>query len=565
MKPSNSTCLLAAFAVAALFTHALPAAMPDAVPYQGRIAVDAVNFTGTGQFKFAIYEQTPGNDTTINLRWTNTAGETTGTTVTEPTTAVALDVAAGLYSTGLGDTALSNMAALPASLAPADGKRSFIRVWFNDGIHGFQPVSPDLELRSVPFAREAASVGGLSLANLARTDTPNTFTHVDGLTVTGPGPLAGNVPAAGATVPVQGAGSRLEYLPGYGAFRAGMVTGDQWDASSIGLYSVALGRDAKANGFNSTAFGYQTTASGNYASAFGMAGKASGGGSTAFGYSTNATGNYSTALGYTTTASGTASIATGNATLASGDYASAFGSHSSATGQGSTAFGSSTTAGNQNATAFGSSTTAGGQNSTAFGFNTEATGYASVAFGLDTTARSAAEIALGRYNTEYAPLSTADWVNADRLLVVGNGTADATRSDALIMLKSGDTTLNAHLRVSDVRGALVAGPGPSGTSPNANSTVPASGAGSRMQFLPGYGAFRAGAVGGSQWDIGNMGVYSCATGRDTIASGNNTTAIGYQTTASGDTSFAAGYRSTASGSTSSWRKNISSPSSGMPA
>ncbi len=199
------------------------------------------------------------------------------------------------------------MAALPTSLAPRAGLRAFVRVWFDDGSHGFHALSPDLELRSVPFAREAftaqnaISVGGISLANLARLDSANTFTAVNGLTVTGPGPSNGT-PASGSTVPVTGAGTRLEFLPGYSALRAGTVTGNQWDAANIGSCSTALGYDTTARGHFSTALGAATTASGICSTALGAATFASADASTAFGTYTIASGYNATALGSFTAA-----------------------------------------------------------------------------------------------------------------------------------------------------------------------------------------------------------------------------------------------------------------------
>jgi hypothetical protein len=108
--------------------------------------------------------------------------------------------------------------------------------------------------------------------------------------------------------------------------------------------------------------------------------------------------------------------------------------------------------------------------------------------------------------------------------------------------------------------------------------TPASGAGSRLMWVPAKNAFRAGSVDGTQWDDASIGNHSTATGFNTIASGDGatamggateatgwgstalgsetkalsdgSTAMGMQTEASGDHSTAAGYSSTASGFTS---------------
>jgi trimeric autotransporter adhesin len=90
-------------------------------------------------------------------------------------------------------------------------------------------------------------------------------------------------------IPVEGAGVRMMWYPNKAAFRAGRVTGTQWDDANIGLYSLATGYNATASGNSSTAMGAVTTASGTN--------------STAMGYLTTASGLYSTAMGrYASTA-----------------------------------------------------------------------------------------------------------------------------------------------------------------------------------------------------------------------------------------------------------------------
>ncbi len=136
---------------------------------------------------------------------------------------------------------------------------------------------------------------------------------------------------AGA-LPISGAGTRLMWYPYKGAFRAGSVTGTEWDDSSIGSYSTALGYNTTASGLYSAALGYQTTASGDYAFASGYQSSASFY-ATAMGTSTAASGTYSTALGHTATASGLYSVALGYTTTASGGNSTAMGSYASTNSQ----------------------------------------------------------------------------------------------------------------------------------------------------------------------------------------------------------------------------------------
>lgn len=113
---------------------------PQLLNHQGRIAVDGVNFQGTGQFKFALIN---GTETVV---WSNVP-----ISAEVPDAAVALTVTKGLYSVLLGDTTLQNMAGVPALLF-SDHKNLSLRVWFDDGSHGFQQITPDQRFAVAPFA-----------------------------------------------------------------------------------------------------------------------------------------------------------------------------------------------------------------------------------------------------------------------------------------------------------------------------------------------------------------------------------------------------------------------------
>lgn len=90
-------------------------------------------------------------------------------------------------------------------------------------------------------------------------------------------------------------------------------------------------------------------------------------------------------------------------------------------------------------TAMGSGTTASNFGSTAMGDRTTASGYASTAMGFKTTAPSGYETVVGSYNTLYTPASTDVWDLTDRLFVIGNGTETGLESDAMVVLKNGNT------------------------------------------------------------------------------------------------------------------------------
>lgn len=65
-------------------------------------------------------------------------------------------------------------------------------------------------------------------------------------------------------------------------------------------------------------------------------------------------------------------------------------------------------------------------------------GNRSIAIGNTTEAHSHAETVLGSYNTIVTPISSSQWRDTDRLVVVGNGSSAANKSDALVILKNGN-------------------------------------------------------------------------------------------------------------------------------
>jgi len=205
-----------------------------------------------------------------------------------------------------------------------------------------------------------------------------------------------------------GTESKMYFDNSKGAFRVGAISNSNWDTDSLGDYSFATGLNTKAIGNYSTAMGSYTTSSGSF--------------STAMGKQTTASGYVSTAMGEITTASASRSTAMGRNTTASG-YAS---------------------------TAMGEITTASGDHSTAIGISTTASGDNSIAMGNQTTAKSLGETVVGYWNTDYTPDTdgATQWNATDRLFVIGNGAYGAP-SDAMIVLKNGDTEINGNVTIED--------------------------------------------------------------------------------------------------------------------
>jgi hypothetical protein len=201
------------------------------------------------------------------------------------------------------------------------------------------------------------------------------------------------------TLSLSGAGTRMFWYPGKAAFRAGYVSGTNWNDTNIGAYSVAFGYDTKANGAYAVAMGYGSIASGSNSIAVGS-------------YAT-ASGSYSTALGEAS---------------ATGSYASFASGCSVASGMTATSMGQGTTASGTYATAMGYGSTASGTNATATGNTTTATAYDS--------------FAIGTYNVGGG--TATSWVSTDPLFEIGNGTYGSLH-DAFVVYKNGNATLQGVL------------------------------------------------------------------------------------------------------------------------
>jgi hypothetical protein len=121
---------------------------------------------------------------------------------------------------------------------------------------------------------------------------------------------------------------------------------------------------------------------------------------------------------------------------------------------------------------------------------------------------------VGLFSETYTPNSTTSFNAADRLFVVGNGTGTSTsaRSNALTILKDGRTGLGtsspqARLHVQNGQ-VLMAGVWMQGYS----GSLSATGAGTRLMWIPEKAAFRAGQALGNEWDLANMGDFSAVVG-----------------------------------------------------
>jgi N-acetylneuraminic acid mutarotase len=131
-------------------------AVPPVLNYAGQVAVNGQPFEGEGLFKFALVN-TDGKIT----YWSNDGTSINGS---EPQASVKVSVSGGLYSLLLGNTAMSGMGAIDPQVF-AQHSDAKLRVWFSDGVNGFQQLSPDRPFASVPYAFSAGTAQSTTIAD----------------------------------------------------------------------------------------------------------------------------------------------------------------------------------------------------------------------------------------------------------------------------------------------------------------------------------------------------------------------------------------------------------------
>ncbi len=407
--------------------------------------------------------------------WSNDGTSTNGN---EPAAAVHLDVSGGLFTVVLGDPTLTNMSALdPALFTQPD---LHLRVWFDDGQHGFTVLDPPLPLTAAPYAAFA-----------------NAASHVLGVV-----PLAQLPPTVALiTVPgtnnfFAGAGAGNSTLAGYGNNTA--LGSFAMNADTNGSFDTAVGSFAlsqNASGSYNTAIGYAAL-SNNYSfynTAVGfeaMANNTQGSENTAVGVnalSYNTNGSFNTAVGFTALGNNRSGFEN---TVVGSD-----GLGSNISGSGNTGVGDHVLASNIN----------GGENS-AFGLNalgSNTNGNFNVAFGSGALYGNYSgyyNAAIGDYSLEHNSVGNQNTAVGHEALFsnAGGNLNSALGSLALFYNTSGqtNTALGARALFNNGTGsgntAVGADALPSLTTGNGNIAI-------------GVNAGSAISTGGNNIDIGNPG------------------------------------------------------------
>jgi hypothetical protein len=202
-----------------------------------------------------------------------------------------------------------------------------------------------------------------------------------------------------------------------------------------------------------------TNSGGGTAVAIGSNTLASGASSVAIGTSSEATNNDTIALGYTNVASGYRAVVLGSQATAAGDFSAALGKSSSVSSGSTygTAIGNSSEVTALGASAIGYDTTASGSYGMAFGYKSSVTGDYATTLGPNVTAASYASVVIGRYN-QPTGATAASWIATEPLFVIGNGTSSTATSNAVVVLKNGNTGfgVNAPAEKLEVNGTVKA-------------------------------------------------------------------------------------------------------------
>ena len=165
--------------------------------------------------------------------WSNDGTSVNGN---EPATNVTVAVTNGLFTVVLGDTTISNMAAIPVSVFNQPNLQ--LQIWFNDGTHGFAALTPPQPLTPTPYAVTATTATTANYAATAGTAGSVAAANITGTisvaatNITGTIPTT-ELPASIITNGATGVNITLATPPGMVLIPAGSFTmGDNLDGES---------------------------------------------------------------------------------------------------------------------------------------------------------------------------------------------------------------------------------------------------------------------------------------------------------------------------------------------
>jgi len=222
-----------------------------------------------------------------------------------------------------------------------------------------------------------------------------------------------------------------------------IAIGDTNIASSAD--AIAIGDTNTSSAADAVSIGKTNTASGVSAVAIGLGTTSSGVSSIALNNSTVASGDNSFASGFESTVTGDSSTSMGYRSAVVGDYAFGAGFGAETNGEGAIALGYNVEAGSANTVAIGSEINADDPKTIGIGHGHVVNGNNTIAIGNDLQSFSFRETVLGSFNEDASGTqSKSAWVSSERILTVGNGENVGSKSNALVLLKSGDLQLPSY-------------------------------------------------------------------------------------------------------------------------
>ena len=147
-------------------------------------------FTGTAYLKFAFVDSSGQFS-----YWSHDGTSTNGS---EPTGSLEVSVVSGIYTILIGDTQIAGMGEVDEAVFK---NHNDVHLWvqFNDGINGFEQITPDRRFASVPYVLGSDGTGDANFESSSNSVTQHT-TVVEGGRVLTSGELVRLV-ATGLKIP----------------------------------------------------------------------------------------------------------------------------------------------------------------------------------------------------------------------------------------------------------------------------------------------------------------------------------------------------------------------------
>ena len=252
-----------------------------------------------------------------------------------------------------------------------------------------------------------------------------------------------------------GAGAKLMWIPSKSAFRAGVIgptpgslneDGSIWDYDSIGLYSFAIGLQNRAKNLGAVAMGGNNSTTGIY----GMS----------IGYGNVNKGQYGFVSGFDNTVnSGAVTAVTGSNNIVSGNYNTVSGQGNVVSGNNAFVSGHGDTVNASFGFTLGNDCENNGVMSFLSGYRNRMNGSYAASMGEGNVINFSRCFVFGSYNDSIAEKNNNIPYLASPLFIVGNGTGESARKNAMVILKNGytgfgvnDPTAPVHIRADGSTG-----------------------------------------------------------------------------------------------------------------